>query len=131
MGRAVGPEQVGVGQGTRIAPIGLDPPRAGGVHGGEVGVGDNDLVTEALETTGNPFTVGRGLDQNPRPRSLAEDRREALALGADALLDQFASVGHDTDFTFSLVTSMPSLRARAVSSPQIEGLRLGGGLSPW
>jgi hypothetical protein len=32
--------------------------------GGEVRVGDDDLVAEGLETTGHPFAVGRGLDQD-------------------------------------------------------------------
>ena len=89
MGGAVGAEPVGVGEGSRIAQIGLDPPRAGSVHGGEAGAGDDDLMAEPFETAGHPLTVGGGFDQDARPGTLAQDRREALGLGADALLDQF------------------------------------------
>ena len=100
---AVGPEQIGVGQGARIASIGLDLPCSGRVHRGEVRVGDDDLMPEPLEAAGDPFTVGRGLDEDPRPGPRAKHRREALGLGADALLDQFASLGQDADLTFPLV----------------------------
>jgi hypothetical protein len=44
----------------------------------------------SLETPGDPFAVRRGLDEDPCPGPLAEHGREALWLGADALLDQFA-----------------------------------------
>ncbi len=100
---AVGAEQVGVGQGARIAPIRLDLPRPGRVHRGEVRVGDDDLMAESLQTAGDPFAVGGSLDEDPRPGPLAEHRGEALGLGADALLHQFAPLGQDTDLTFSLV----------------------------
>src|SRR5262245_31084197 len=43
------------------------------------------------------------LDEDPRPGALAEDGREALGLGADALLDQFATLGEDADLTSPLV----------------------------
>jgi len=42
MGPAVGAEQARVGQRTGIPPVGLPLARAGGVHGHEAGVGDND-----------------------------------------------------------------------------------------
>jgi len=61
------------------------------------------FMAEPLETPGDPFTVGRGLDQDPRPGPAAKHRREAVGLGADALLDQFAPLGQDTDLTFPLV----------------------------
>ena len=57
MSGTIGAEQIGVGQGAGIAAIGLDPPGAGGVHEGEVGVGDDHLVAEVLETrdSGRPI----------------------------------------------------------------------------
>ena len=103
VGRAVGAEQVGVGQGAGIPPIGLDLPRPGGVHRGEVRVGDDDLVAEPLETASDPFAVGRGLDKDPCPGAIAEHRREALGLRADTLLNQLAPLGEDTDLTFPFV----------------------------
>ena len=57
MGGAVGPEQARLGQGAGIAPVGLDLAEAGRIHGREVRIGDDDLVADGLETTGDPFTV--------------------------------------------------------------------------
>src|SRR5262249_47308883 len=103
VGGAVGAEQVGIGQGPRIASIRLDPACPGRVHRGEVGVSNDDLMPEPLETAGDPLAVGRGLDQDARPGSPTEHGGEALGLGADALLDQFAPLGQDTDLTSPLV----------------------------
>src|SRR5262249_18018175 len=52
---------------------------------------------------GDPFAVGRRFDQDARPGARAEHGREALGLGADAPLDQFAALGEDADVTFPLV----------------------------
>ena len=103
MGGAVGAEQAGLGQGAGIAPVGLDLAGARRIHGGEVRVGDDDLVAEGLETAGHPFAVGRGLDQNPRPGPGAEHGGEALGLGADALLDDLTALGEEVDLAFPLV----------------------------
>src|SRR6266436_2417374 len=54
MSGAVGAEPAGLGQGAGIAPVGLDLAGAGRIHGGEVRVGDDNLVAESLETTGHP-----------------------------------------------------------------------------
>jgi hypothetical protein len=89
---AVGAEQTGVGQGAGVPAIGLHFASARGVHRGEVRVGDDHLVPQRLETPGHPLTVGRGLDHNPRSRPIPEDRGEALGLGADPPLDQFAPI---------------------------------------
>ena len=64
---AVGAAHADVGQGARVPAIGLHLPRARGVHGGEVWVGDDDLVPQRLEASPDPFAVGRGLDHDPRP----------------------------------------------------------------
>ena len=48
MGRAVRAEQVGVGQGTGIAPVRLDPSHPGAIYGREVPVSDDDLMPETL-----------------------------------------------------------------------------------
>ena len=88
MGGAVGAEQAGLGHGAGIAPVGLDLAEAGRIHRGEVRVGHDDLMAEGLETAGHPFTLSRGLNEEPRPGSRAEHGGEALGLGADALLDE-------------------------------------------
>ncbi len=100
---AVGPEPAGVQQRAGVPAVGLHLAGAGGVHGGEVGIGDDDLVAQPLQAAGSPFTVGRGFDQDARPGPRAEHHREALGLGADPLLDQLAPLGQDTDLTFPLV----------------------------
>src|SRR5215831_14832683 len=69
MGRAVGAEPAGLGQGADIAAVGLDRAGAGGLHGGAVRVGDDALVAEGLEAAGDSFALGRG--------------RSGSALGAD------------------------------------------------
>ena len=60
-------------------------------------------MAEGLEAAGHPFAIGRSLDEDARPGPLAEHGGEALGLGADALLPQFAALGHDTDLTVPLV----------------------------
>jgi len=57
MRRAVGAEPAGLGQGAGIAAVGLDLTGAGGLHGSEVRVGDDDLVAEVLEAAGDPFAL--------------------------------------------------------------------------
>ena len=103
MGGAVGAEQARLGQGPGIAPVGLDLAGAGGIHGGEVRVSDDDLVAEGLETPGDPFAVGRGPNQDPGAGPGPEHGGEALALGADALLDDLTALGEDVDLAFPLV----------------------------
>src|SRR5262245_5224874 len=103
MRQPIGPEHVGVHQRAGIAAIGLDLPRPRRVHRGEVRVGDDHLVAKALETAGDPFAVGGGLEQDPRSGARAEHCREALPLGPDTLLDQFPAVGQDADLAFPLV----------------------------
>jgi hypothetical protein len=103
MGGAVGAEQARLGQGPGIASVGLDLARPGRIHGRKVRVGDDDLVAEGLETPGHPFAVGRRLDQDPGAGPGAEHGREALRLGADALLDDLTPLGEDVDLTFPLV----------------------------
>jgi len=60
-------------------------------------------VTKDLEAPGHPFAVGRSLDEDACPGPGAEHDGEALGLGANALLHQFAALGHDTDLTVPLV----------------------------
>src|SRR5216684_156790 len=83
--------------------IGLHLARAGGVHGGEVRVGDHDVVSQRLETPRDPFTVRRGLDHDPRSGSTAEHGGEAFGLRPDPALDQLAPLGQETDLAFPLV----------------------------
>jgi hypothetical protein len=103
MGGAVGAEQTRLRQGPGIAPVGLDLAGAGGIHGGEVRVGDDDLVAEGLETARYPFAVGRGLDQHPGTGPAPEHGGEAIALGADALLNDLTPLGEDVDLAVPLV----------------------------
>jgi len=103
MGGAVGAEQARLGQGPGIASVGLDLAGAGGIHGREVRVRDDDLVAEGLEAPGHPFAVSRGLDEHPGAGPGAEHGREALGLGADAPLDDLAPIRKDVDLAVPLV----------------------------
>jgi len=97
---AVGAEEAGFGEGPSVAAIGLDLPRAGGVHGGEVGVRDDHLVAQPLQAAGHPFALGGGLEQDPRPGPIPEHGGEALRLAAHPAFDQFASLREDADLAF-------------------------------
>src|SRR6266508_3089702 len=55
------------------------------------------------QTAGDPFTVGRGLEQDPRPGPPAEHRGEALRLGADPLLDELTTLSENANLSFPLV----------------------------
>lgn len=103
MGRTVGPEQVGVGQGRRITPIGLDLPRPGRVHRDNVWGRDDDLMAEPFETPGDLFAVGGALDQNARPGSVCHVEREATC--------------------FNYLCSRRWAVSRAASTPQMRGWR--------
>ena len=92
MRSAVGAEQAGLGQGARVPAVGLHLAGARRVHRGEVWIGDDDLVPQRLETPRYPFTVGRGLDHDPRPAPTGH-RCEPLGLGSDPSLDQLAPLG--------------------------------------
>src|SRR5215510_14936492 len=64
---------------------------------------DDHLVAESLETAGDPFAVGRGLNQNPGTRPGTEHRGEPLGLGPDAPLDDLTALGEDVDLAVPLV----------------------------
>ena len=100
MGGAVGAEQARLRESPGIASVGLHLARPRRIHGGEVRVGDDDLMAEGLETAGHPLAVGRGLDQNPRVGPGPEQRGEALGLRADPLLDDLAPLGEDVNLCF-------------------------------
>lgn len=70
MRRAKRPEPVGLGQGPRIAAIGLHAVGAGSLHRGVVRIGDDDLVAEHHQRRG-------------RPRGLRAPRQGAKDPGAD------------------------------------------------
>src|SRR5262245_24573103 len=67
---AVGPQPTGLGQGTGIAAIGLHLAGAGGVHGGEVRVGHDDVVAQSLQAAGHPLALRRGLEEDACGRAL-------------------------------------------------------------
>jgi hypothetical protein len=56
-------------------------------------------VPEGFEVAGAPLALGRCLDEEARRRPLAEQLVEALPVGLDAALDEFAAFGQDADLT--------------------------------
>jgi hypothetical protein len=55
---SVGAEAARLIQGAGVTPVSLDALIAGGVHGREVRVGDNDFVPELFEVAGDPLALG-------------------------------------------------------------------------
>jgi hypothetical protein len=100
--RTVRLQPAGFGQRAGVALVGLNFAAAGGVHRGEVGVGDNNFVPQPFEVTGDPLTPGARLDQDVRARAVAEQFGDVLVVGLDAPLDQFAVRGNDADLAGDL-----------------------------
>jgi len=108
MRRAVRPEQARLRQRAGVPAVRLHLAGPRRVQRREVGIGDDDLVPQLLETARPPLAVRRGLEQDPRPGPPAEHGREALGLGPDPLLDQLAPLGQNIQIWLSLLcTSMP------------------------
>ena len=60
-------------------------------------------MPQGLQASRDPFTLGRGLEEDAGARSLPEYFRKAARLRPDPALDQFAPLGQDADLTFLLV----------------------------
>jgi hypothetical protein len=75
---------------ARIATIGFHLAAAGRVHRGKVRVSDDHLVAQRFEAPRHPLALGRGLEQDARPRPAAQMLRERRAGRADPLLDKRA-----------------------------------------
>ena len=97
MRRAVRPESASLGERARVPLVGLDFAAAGGVHRGEVRVGDDDFVAEGFEVAGDPLTLRARLYQDAGCRARAEQFIDVFAVGLDAALDQFAVFSDDAD----------------------------------
>ena len=99
MSGAVRPEPASLGERAGVPLVGLDLAASGGVHRGEVRVGDDDLVAEGFEVGGDPLALRARLDQDASGRAAAEQSGDVFAVGLDAALDQFAVFGDDADPT--------------------------------
>jgi hypothetical protein len=97
MRRAVRSESARLGERARVALVGLHLAAAGGVHRGEVRVGDDDLVAESFEVAGDPLALRARLDQDASKRASAEQVIDMFAVGLDAALDELAVFGADAD----------------------------------
>lgn len=86
MRRPIGANAERLGQRPGVALVCLHAARPRGVHRSIVRIGDDDLVSECLETLRDPFALRTGLEQNPRRRAIPEYRGESLATGHDPLL---------------------------------------------
>ena len=100
---AVGAEPAGIHQRLSIPAVRLDPPAASGVPRREVGIRYNHLVPQLLEAAGDPFALGRGLDQDAGPWAFAQRLSEPIVSRHDAPLDDLAVLAEPTDLTFILV----------------------------
>ena len=82
---AEGAQSARLGERPRIAPVGLHPPRARGVHRREVRVGDDHGEPQRLEVARDPLTLGAGLEEHSRGRQWPKDGGEAVVAGEDPL----------------------------------------------
>src|ERR671919_667936 len=103
MGPSEGAEQAGLGEGARVTAVGLDRAPALRVHRGEVGVGDDDLVTQRLEAPRHPLALRRRLDENARRGPASEGVGESPWLGAEAAFEQLTVLCQDAELTLLLV----------------------------
>ena len=62
MRRAIGSKQAGVRPPTGVPAVGLHLAHAGRVHGSEVGIGNDDLGAQPLQSARDPLAVGQGLE---------------------------------------------------------------------
>ena len=58
--------------------------------GAKLGPATIHLMARSFEAAGDRLALGRGLDEDARPRPVVEQGVEARPLGLDASLDQFA-----------------------------------------
>src|SRR5262245_59488566 len=93
----------GFGERRDIASISLNAPALVAVHRSIVRIGDDHFVPQLLEVLGDPFTLGRRLQQNAHPWPAPKYLCEAIARGRDALVNDLPTLGHDTNLTFLLV----------------------------
>src|SRR5439155_1995797 len=99
----VGAQETRLGQGARVPSVRLHFAGALRVHRREVRVGDDHLVAQRLEAPRHPLAFGRGLDEDPRPPSVAQDLGGPVRLRPDPALEQFPRLGQDADLAVLLV----------------------------
>ena len=66
-------------------------------------VGTDNLVTQLLQATGDPFALRRCLDQDPSPWAPSKDLPESNPVRQDPLLDPLATLVEDADLALGLV----------------------------
>jgi hypothetical protein len=80
-----------------------------GIHRREVRIRHHDLVAQSLEAPGHPFTLRRGLEQDPGSRPATQHLIEPLGLSANAAFAQLAVLAEDAaDLAFLLVQVDPT-----------------------
>ena len=95
----------------------IDPLAPVAVHRCVVGISDDDLVTELLENSRNPLTLGARLKQHARVLAPSKRRREPLDLRGNARLPDLAGRRDFADLTVDLPISMP-IQFMTGSSPR-------------
>src|SRR5262249_37536105 len=82
-----------------------------------------DGVPELLETVGDPFALGRGLDQHAGRRAPSQHLSKSLMLGSDASFLVVATLGADADLAVDLVdVDSDVFHPSAPSSPAWRGV---------
>jgi hypothetical protein len=89
MRRAVIAMETRVSQCRGVAPIRLDASTASGVHRSVIRIRHDHVLPQAFEVSRDPLTFRRRFDENPHPRTAAEDRGQPIPRGQDTAVDDF------------------------------------------
>ena len=100
---SVATEATGIHQRASVAPVRLRPAGARRVHGCEVRVGHDHLMTQLLEVARDPFAFCAGLQKHARRPVVAEHLSEALPCGRDPALLEGAVLVSDAELTLEFV----------------------------
>ena len=81
MHRPIPAAAIRLGQGRRVAAIGLDPAAQRAIHRPVIRVGHNHLVARVLQRLGHPLAFGAGLDRiriGPYPANMLTSRSRVV-----------------------------------------------------
>src|ERR1035437_340105 len=87
------------GESTSIPLICLHSTSARCIHRCLIRICDDNLVTETLEMLGDPFTLGRCFEKNPRRCIISQDRSQPLTTCDYASLADRSVIGDDAELT--------------------------------
>ena len=103
MSASINPMTTRLGEGRDIAAIGFHASAAVPIHQAVIRIRHDDFVTQRLEMLCDPFTRGRGFDQNPGVWTAPEKCGQSIMRGPNALIDHLPTLREDSHLAFFLV----------------------------